>query len=461
MTTARLRGGCCGGSGIRLEIQDVARVIGSRSESAGQVSGFSIDSRTVEPGDLFFALRGENSDGHRYLAQAFERGAAGAVIDREFEAAGNTLRVADTLAALRELARWARRKWGKKVVGVTGSAGKTSTKDVIAALLEPSMAVGKTVGNFNNHIGLPLSILRLPDEAEVAVLEMGMNHAGEIRDLCAIARPDVGVVTNVGTAHIESFDSVEGIALAKRELIDALPEKGGIAVLNNDDERVRHFNDGRKGEVITFGIGEGAGIRAEDVELLETGVRFRVGKAIFRSSLLGRHGIRNILAGIAVADAFGIQASELEDAVRSLAPGQMRGERIAHNGITIFNDCYNSNPDAARAMLEVLRETPGARHIAVLGEMLELGRWSEPLHRDVGRYAAEYGISVLVGIRGAARSMIDAAMEAGLAKDAAYFFEDPIDAGALVRKIAQPGDIILFKGSRGTRVERALEEFLK
>ena len=436
-------------------------MIGSRGEAAGEVSGFSIDSRTVEPGDLFFALRGEHSDGHLFLAQAFERGAAAVIIDREFEGRGKTLRVADTLAALQELARWARRKWGKKVVGVTGSAGKTSTKDVIAALLAPSMKVGKTVGNFNNHIGLPLSILRLPDEAEVAVLEMGMNHAGEIRDLCAIARPDVGVVTNVGTAHIENFDDVDGIALAKRELIDALPKAEGIAVLNHDDERVRHFNDAREGEVITFGIAEGARVRAEDVEMLETGLRFRVGKAIFSSSLLGRHGIRNILAGIAVAEAFGIPAAELTGAVRALEPAMMRGERITHNGIIIFNDCYNSNPDAARAMLDVLRETTGARHIAVLGEMLELGRWSEPLHRDVGRYAAEYGISVLVGIRGAAQSMIDAAMEAGLAKDAAYFFEDPIDAGALVRKIAQAGDVILFKGSRGTRVEMALEEFLK
>ncbi len=454
------RGGYCGGSGIRLELQDVERVVGSRSDAAGQVTGYSIDSRTVEPGDLFFALRGENSDGHQFLAQAFERGAAAAIIDRDVEATGTTLRVADTLGALQELARWARQKWGKKVIGVTGSAGKTSTKDVIAALLAQSMKVGKTVGNFNNHIGLPLSILRLPDGAEVAVLEIGMNHAGEIRDLCSIARPDVGVVTNVGTAHIENFDSVEGIALAKKELIDALPEDG-VAVLNNDDERVRHFNAGREGEAITFGIGEGARVRAEDVEMLENGVRFRVGRAVFSSSLLGRHGIRNILAGIAVAEAFGIPAVALKDAVRSLTPARMRGERIIHNGIVIFNDCYNSNPDAARAMLDVLRDTTGARHIAVLGEMLELGRWSEPLHRDVGRYAAEYGISVLVGIRGAAQSMIDAAMEAGLAKDAAYFFEDPIDAGALVRILARPGDVILFKGSRGTRVEIALEEFLK
>jgi UDP-N-acetylmuramoyl-tripeptide--D-alanyl-D-alanine ligase len=436
-------------------------VIGSRQEAGGVVSGFSIDSRTVAPGDLFFALRGENSDGHQYLAQAFERGAVAAIVDREVDAEGTTLRVADTLGALQDLARWARQRWGKKVVGVTGSAGKTSTKDVIAALLEHSVPVGKTVGNFNNHIGLPLSILRLPDEAEIAVLEMGMNHAGEIRDLSTIARPDIGVVTNVGTAHVESFKGIEEIALAKKELIDSLPESSGIAVLNHDDEYVRHFNDARNGEAITFGLSEGADVRAEDVELIDAGVRFRVGSTGFESPLIGRHGVRNILAGITVANIFGIPASHLQDAVRKLTLGKMRGERITHNGITIFNDCYNSNPDAAKAMLDVLRETPAKRHIAVLGEMLELGRWSEPLHRDVGRYVAEGGISVLVGIRGAARYMTDAAMDAGHAKDAAYFFEDPAEAGVQLREIAQPGDAILFKGSRGTHVERALEEFLK
>ena len=438
-----------------------ARLVGNEAA----FTSVGTDSRNITKGQLFVALKGDHFDGHDFAAQAIAQGATAVLVSHQELGVEPAIVVNDTCLALGELAAYWRDKFDLPVVAITGSNGKTTVKEMLASILKAASShadeVLATVGNLNNHIGLPLSILRLPDEAEVAVLEMGMNHAGEIRDLCAIARPDVGVVTNVGTAHIESFDSVEGIALAKRELIDALPEEGGIAVLNNDDERVRHFNDGRKGEVITFGIGEGAGIRAEDVELLETGVRFRVGKAIFRSSLLGRHGIRNILAGIAVADVFGIPASELEDAVQSLVPGQMRGERITHNGITIINDCYNSNPDAARAMLEVLRETPGARHIAVLGEMLELGRWSEPLHRDVGRYAAEYGISVLVGIRGAARSMIDAAMEAGLAKDAAYFFEDPIDAGALVRKIAQPGDIILFKGSRGTRVERAMEEFLK
>lgn len=460
MTTAKLPGVYCGGLGIQLELSEIARVILSEAGATGRVSGYSIDSRTLEPGDLFFALRGDNSDGHEHLAQAFERGAAAAVIDREVSANGNTLRVVDSLGALQQLARWARKRWGRKVVGVTGSAGKTSTKDVIATLMSRTMQVGKTVGNFNNHIGLPLSVLRLPDEARVAVLEVGMNHAGEIRDLCTIARPEIGVVTNAGSAHIENFSGIDGIALAKRELIEALPIDG-IAILNADDERVRRFADVHPGRTITFGISEGAEVRAEDVEIMETGVRFRVGPAQFESSLHGRHGVRNILAGIAVSQVLGIEPLQLRESVQSLAPGKMRGERLNYKGIKIFNDCYNSNPDAARAMLEVLRETPAQRHIAVLGEMLELGDWAEALHRDVGRYAAECGMSVLIGIRGAARHMVDAAVDAGQAKEAAYFFEDPVEAGALLRQIAKPGDAILFKGSRGTRVERALDEFLK
>jgi UDP-N-acetylmuramoyl-tripeptide--D-alanyl-D-alanine ligase len=322
------------------------------------------------------------------------------------------------------------------------------------------MRVGRTVGNFNNHIGLPLSILRMPDEARAAVLELGMNHAGEIRALAAIAKPEVGVVTNVGYAHIEAFDSIEGIALAKRELIESLPA-GGVAVLNADDERVRKFRHVHSGRTVLYGLSPDADVRATGIEMHQARVRFRACGVKFETPLAGRHGIRNILAGIAVARLFDIDAADLTGAVGSLVPGKMRGERIEIGGVTVIDDCYNSNPDAVRAMLDVLGDTPARRRIAVLGEMLELGRWSEPLHRDVGRYAARCGITVLVGIRGVARSMVEAATEAGLAKNAAYFFEDPADAGTWLRDVTQPGDAILFKGSRGTRVEKALEAFLK
>jgi UDP-N-acetylmuramoyl-tripeptide--D-alanyl-D-alanine ligase len=234
-----------------------------------------------------------------------------------------------------------------------------------------------------------------------------------------------------------------------------------VAVLNAEDPLVSKFGEIHRGRTVLFGLSESAQVRAEDVELLETGVRFRVGAARFESPLMGKHGVRNILAGIATAKVFGIEPEKLRERTRSLVPGRMRGERMVHKGIIIFNDCYNSNPDAVRSMLDVLKEVPARRHIAVLGEMLELGRWAEPLHRDVGRYAVECGISVLVGIRGAARYSVDAAINAGQAVDAAYFFSTPEEAGAALTGMAQAGDAILFKGSRGTHVEKALEKFLE
>jgi UDP-N-acetylmuramoyl-tripeptide--D-alanyl-D-alanine ligase len=449
------------GSGVTLELGEIVEAVsGDGAGLSGEVSGYSIDSRSAQRGDLFFAIRGEQHDGHSFVPEVLSKGAAAAVVCRQYDGRDSRLiRVRDTLLALQELAAYARMRWGGTIIGVTGSAGKTTTKDVIASMLATAMPVGKTMGNFNNHIGLPLSVLGIPAGAEAAVLEYGMNHAGEIRNLASIAKPDIAVVTNVGYAHIEAFEDLEGVALAKRELVEALPESG-TAVLNADDPRVRRFAEIHPGRSVFFGLSEYAGVRAEDIEPGEDGIRFRVGDVRFESSLIGRPAVRNILAGIAVAQLFGMDPGSLCEAVRSLAPGKMRGERLAHNGVKIINDSYNSNPDAARSMLDVLRDIPARRHIAVLGEMLELGRWSEPLHRDVGRYAATCGTSVLVGIRGGARSMVDAAVEAGLPKNAAYFFDDPDEAGRFLRDVAQPGDAILFKGSRGTRVEKALERFL-
>ncbi len=443
---------------MKVALQDVAAALGSDFESGAMVTGWSVDTRSLEPGDLFFALRGPNHDGHHHVEEAFRKGAVAAVVEQDI--AGPALRVADTQAALQQLAAWARTRWGGEVIGVTGSAGKTTTKDAIAAMLAVRGPVGKTTGNFNNHVGVPLSILRLPDEARIAVIEIGMNHAGEIRDLSAIARPGIAVVTNAGAAHIENFDSLEGVAAAKRELVEALPP-GGTAVLNADDARVLKFRDAHPGRTITFGLSPAADVRAEDVEFFLDGVRFRVGDVWFLSSVSGRHGVSNLLAGIAVAGLYGIVPGELVEAVRVFTPGKMRGTRFHHNGILIYDDCYNSNPDAVRAMVDVLRDTPAERRIAVLGEMLELGRWAEPLHREVGMYVAKAGISVLVGIRGVACRMVDAAMEGGLSRDAAFFFEDPVHAGERLRTIARSGDAILFKGSRGTHVELALQSFLE
>jgi UDP-N-acetylmuramoyl-tripeptide--D-alanyl-D-alanine ligase len=446
---------------MTFDLTAVSHALGSaRALPAIPISGWSVDSRTIQPGELFFALHGPNHDGHRFLEEVFRKGAAAAVVDRPVDSDGPKLAVADTLEALQALAAWARRQFNGEVVAVTGSAGKTTTKEAIAQMLAVEMPVGKNAGNLNNHVGLPLSILRLPAEARVAVIEIGMNHPGEIRRLAQIARPTVGVVTNVGYAHAEYFGSLEELALAKRELIEALPPQG-VAVLNADDPRVAAFREAHPGPAVTFGLEASADLHPDRVEYGPDSLRFRVGRTEFESPLMGRHGLMNILAGMAVAQVYGIPPERLEEAVRSMRPGQMRGQCFLHAGITILNDCYNSNPEAVRSMLDVLRATPARRRFAVLGEMLELGRWSEPLHREVGRYVAECGIDVLVGIRGAARQTTDQAVRSGLPADAALFFEDPAAAGLFLRRLPQPGDVVLFKGSRAVHVERALERFLQ
>lgn len=422
-----------------------------------KVTGYSVDSRTLAPGDLFFALRGPNHDGHEHIAAAFQNGAVAAVVDRVVPGAGPQIVVDDSLAALQELAKWARVQWGGRVVAVTGSAGKTTTKDIIAHLLATRYETGKTIGNFNNHVGLPLSILRLPDECRIAVLEIGMNHAGEIRALAAIARPEIGVVTNVGYAHVEFFeDSIEGVARAKRELIESLTESG-IAILNADDQRVARFREVHAGPTITFGARNEADVRAEQVEFTPEGARFVCDGVGFRTTVAGAHGVLNVLAGLAVARACGIPAADLQDAVAGFTTGKMRGERTTERGITVWNDCYNSNPEALRAMIDVLSAEAAVRRIAVVGEMLELGQSAEPLHRGMGSYLASRGIDVVIGIRGAARFIVDEAVRAGLSGSAAYFFEDPVEAGLLLRRVLRKGDAVLFKGSRGVRVEKALE----
>jgi UDP-N-acetylmuramoyl-tripeptide--D-alanyl-D-alanine ligase len=448
---------------MRFDLGAVARAMGARMgpgdvREETLVEGWSVDTRTQNVGDLFFALRGENGDGHRHAARALANGAVAAVVDHPAGAA-RELVVDDTLAALGRVAAWARRQWGGNVIGVTGSAGKTTTKDAIAHLLATEIAAGKTEGNFNNHIGVPLSILRLPEACRVAVLEMGMNHAGEIRALAALARPETGVVTNVGWAHAECLGSIEGVALAKRELIEALPANG-TAVLNADDPRVLAFRGAFPGSVITFGFSEAADVRAGDLRFDAGLARFRVDGVEFSSPLAGRHGVLNILAALGVARVFGIPASHLREAVRTFSPGSMRGERLERGGITIWNDCYNANPEAMRAMIDVLAGTPAARRFAVLGEMLELGQATERLHRETGRYAAQCGIHFLAGVGGAARHMIAEARDAGMDGGAARFFEDPAAAGEWVQQAARPGDAVLFKGSRGVRMERALERFL-
>src|SRR5580704_4728097 len=289
---------------MTLNLQEVARAMRAEGDPRPvEVTGWSVDTRTQNAGDVYFALRGPNFDGHNFIAAAREKGATAVVVERSWGdpvGAPVELLVDDTLKALEDLGAWARLHWGGEVIGVTGSAGKTTTKDAIAHLLAAEFPVGKTWGNFNNQVGVPLSILRLPDGCRAAVLEIGMNHAGEIRNLAAIAKPQIGVVTNVGYAHVEFFDDIEGVAAAKRELIEALPADG-VAVLNADDPRVARFGEAHPGRTVTFGLSDGAGVQARSLELSTGRSRFEVDGVPFDIPLPGRHGVMNALAAIAVA----------------------------------------------------------------------------------------------------------------------------------------------------------------
>lgn len=447
---------------MELTLAQVMEATGARPASGwpldpqARVTGWSIDSRTIAAGELFFAIRGDVFDGHSFLPQVLAAGAVGAVVSEPVkDAAGPLLHVPDTLRGLQDAGRFARRCWGRPLVAITGSAGKTGTKDIISALLAVRFKVGKTAGNLNNHLGLPLTLLRLPADAEIGVVEMGMNHAGEIRELARIAAPQVGVITNVGYAHVEAFDSIEGVAAAKRELVEELPSDG-VAVLNADDPRVLGFRAHHTGPVITYGFSEGADTRAVQLETGPGGSAFTVQGVRFCTSLSGRHSVSNILAGIAVASLYGIGIADLAPVVEALRPTKMRGERVVRGGITILNDSYNSNPEAARSMLDVLRGEHASRRIAVLGEMRELGHMAEQLHRELGSYAARVGIDVLIGVGGASRCMVEQAMQSGFDSRTAFFFEEPGSAGTFLRDFVRPGDVLLFKGSRGTHVEHAL-----
>ena len=432
-------------------------------------TGYSIDSRTLNAGDLFFAVRGERTDGHDYVEAALLNGAVAAVVSMRWLAPPTMdtcklLRVPDEdedciLSSMQKLAREVRRRWGKRVIGITGSAGKTTTKECIAAALAARFHVLKTEGNLNNHFGVPLQLLRLEPEHDVAVLEMGMNHAGEIAALCRIAEPNWGVVSNVASAHLEFFaDGIDGIARAKKELIDALPVNG-LAFLNGDDKRVRNFGAGRGERALLYGTAEDCSTRAVEVEELGlAGTRFLVqaggSEHPLHMRLLGRHNVLNALAAVSVGLASGVPLPLCCEALETLQPTEKRGAVTSWHGAQLINDSYNSNPHALHAMVSMLASSAAARRILVAGEMLELGPEAAVLHAECGRAAAVSGIDLIVGVRGFAKSLTEAAQDAG---GSAGFFESPELAGEWLRTHLREGDLVLLKGSRGVRLERVLD----
>jgi UDP-N-acetylmuramoyl-tripeptide--D-alanyl-D-alanine ligase len=449
---------------LELTLGWVAKTVGGtlRSGSPDLVIGdVMTDSRSLRPGDLFVALKGPRFDGHTFVDEVLERGAAGAIVEGAGAARrGPVIEVADTLRALQDLAHAVRLAAETRVIAITGSAGKTTTKETIAEMLATRMRVVKNKGNLNNHIGLPLSLMQLRTRPDVAVMELGMNHAGEIRRLVEIAEPDVRVWTNVGDAHLGFFASPDAIADAKGEILERATA-ATLLVCNADDDRVMARARTFAGRTMTFGGVEGATVRATSIEDRGVdGMRARMttpaGERSIETPLIGRGNLANVLAATAVALDAGIDLDVIVGVAARLRPADRRGtvSRLG-GGVTLIDDSYNSSPSALRRALDVVaHESRCERKVAVLGEMLELGDHAVALHEDCGRAAASSGLTALFAIGGSpARALAEAAIGAGMAQESVTYFQHSADAVVAVAAYVRRGDLVLVKGSRGTRTD--------
>lgn len=456
---------------MKLTIGEILTATQGRLDAGsfdGAVTGVSTDSRTLKAGDLFVALRGENHDGHDHTEDAAKKGATAVLIHRDMRiTTPHAVRVKDTLRALGDLARYWRRKFPVPVVGVTGSNGKTTAKDLIGAVLATRYRVLKTEGNFNNLIGLPLTVFRMRGDEDVAIFEMGMNRPGEIDRLAEIAGPTVGVITTIARAHLEGLGSLAHVAKAKGELLDRLPA-GGLAVLPSDNvyfdilaARARK----RGARVESFGLKRGSDYRAlssrvEGLRAISFEAAWEDRREAFRMPVAGRHNTLNALAAIAVADHFQVPVPGIKKALAGFRTGAKRMEIVSlGGGVEVINDCYNANPDSTIAVLDVLRDvrSGGGRTVAVLGEMLELGASAKKFHEEVGRYAARVGVGLLIAVGPHAKDMAAAARREGLPSSRVSALGSAEEALLFVKSILRKGDLFLIKGSRGMKMERITE----
>lgn len=441
-------------------------VSGSKGAALG---GVSIDTRTLRASDLFFAIRGSRNDGHDHISAALQKGASGAVVDSQyripegFPANKILLRVEDTHEALKDLAAFVRHHWRGSLVGITGSMGKTTTKEFMAQVLQTEFSVYRSPGNFNNLYGLPLAIFGLSPEDHIGLFEMGMSAPGEIAEMCRIALPDAGVITNVAPVHLQFFESLEGIARAKGELVEGLAA-GGTLIYNADDPWVRGIAERFSGDKISFGLSEDAEIRAEDIEirgLTETRFRLVCEGNSFRAilPLCGAHYVINVLPAVALARRYTLDFDQIIESLRHLRQAHMRGQTLHfREGFTVIDDSYNSNPQALMHMIETLSRIPRySRRILVAGEMLELGASAEALHRQCGMRAAECGLDIVVGVQGAACEIVRGAVAAGLSVAQAFFFTETNPVIDFLHHKVLPGDLVLIKGSRGVHLEKIID----
>lgn len=448
-----------------LTAQDVARATGGRvvrGDPHAALSAVHTDSRRCGPQALFVALPGPRRDGHDFVADAAARGAAAALVSRPVEAALTLVRVEDTLRALLPLAEAWRARFPAVVVGVTGSVGKSTTVQMAAAVLRSKYATWASQPEWNAEVGVPLTVFGLRPEHRYAVVELAMRGAGQISQLCRVVRPQVGVVTRVGAVHTEQLGSVENVARAKAELVQALPSDG-VAVLNGDDPWVRGMAAHTPARVVLYGTSEDCAVRAEAVETGPDGVRFQVraaGQACWAHlAVPSRHLVTNALAAVAVGLELGVTLREAVEALRGFRPPHMRLELVGAPGdVLVVDDAYNASPLSVEAALDAARALrAGRRLVAVLGEMRELGPLHQPAHREVGRRCAEAGVDLLVAVGEGARELAQSARESGLPDRCVVWVPDATAAAREVGRWVRPGDLVLVKGSRAVGLERVVE----
>jgi UDP-N-acetylmuramoyl-tripeptide--D-alanyl-D-alanine ligase len=462
---------------MSLSVEEVLKATGGELLARGKdaFTGFLIDSREAKGGELFFPLRGEREDGHKFISDALKKGAAGSLLERGrqnfFQGVGfphgkTLIVIDDTLQALHKLALFNRQKYLIPLMAITGSNGKTTTKDLVASVLATRYNVLKTEGNLNNHLGLPLMLLRLNEKHEIAVLEMGMSGPGEIALLASLAHPSLGVITNIGEAHLEYLGSVENISRAKNELIVAMGDKGK-AFLNGDDAYLRRMGRNFSGQVFYFGFGEKANLRALNYFSCGDGLKFAVQvpgmKAQeFQIPIPGKHNVYNALAAIAAGLHFEIGIEKIKKGLAEAKISAMRMEkRVAKGGFLVINDTYNASPSSMIAALLTLKDlAKGSRSIAVLGDMLELGSMAEEGHLSVGRYLADLSLDYLVTVGELAVSIGRGAKEAGFPKRKIYEAKTPREALEHLHSLELKGSSVLIKGSRMMRLEQIAGELL-
>jgi len=427
-------------------------------------SNVSIDTRSLQSGDVFFAIRGPNQDGHRFIPDALSKGAFGAVVEHAYEYPGEfpavLIRVEDTHKALKDLAMSARRRWSGTLVAITGSMGKTTTRNFVAQVMQSRYGVYQTPGNYNNLYGLPLALFGLGGNHDFGIFEMGMSAFGEVAEMCRIAAPSIGIITNVAPVHLAFFNSLEEIAQAKEELAHSLPSNGTL-IYNADDRLVREIAGRFTGHKISFGFSDLADVRADRVEIVSPEeTRFELwSSGVARQATIpfaGAHYVMNALPAVALGTQFKIAPEQLVDSLGQLRQESMRGQVLRFKeGFAVIDDSYNSNPQALMQMIEVLSGMPSfSRRILVAGEMLELGKDSDSLHFECGVFAASHGLDMVIGIQGAAREIVGAARESGMSDSQAQFFQDTNAATSFINGALRKGDLVLVKGSRGVHTER-------